>query len=236
MPVIERFAARFVRPASRRPCDATGARRSAPPAASSPQSGPASRRRRRSLAGARGSRRRAPPLCRGERSHDPAPARRDGRHGKAWPAARARRVAASILDADLSNLAYAVRQVQAGRRRSDPSRRDGRPLRPEPDVRSADHQAPPAADRAAARRPPDGRRAGPLHRRVPRRRLRLDHLPRRDRGEDRADVARDPGRRPRRRAGRQARDAAVRARAVRRAARHRPGDDRRARLRWAGAS
>ena len=40
----------------------------------------------------------------------------------------------------------------------------------------------------AVRRPPDDQRARPLHRGVPRRRLRLDHLPRRDRGAHRADL------------------------------------------------
>ena len=94
-----------------------------------------------------------------------------------------------------------------------------------------DHQAPAPADRAAVRRAPDGRRARPVPRRVPRGRLRLDHVPRRDRRGDRADPAPHPGGRPGGRAGGQAGHAAVRARAVPRAARHRPGHDRRARVR-----
>ena len=118
-----------------------------------------------------------------------------------------------------------------GGRRPDPPRRHGRPFRPEPHVRREDHQAPPPPDGAAVRRAPDDQRAWPLHRGVPRRRLRLDHVPRRDRGADRADAPRDPRRRPGGGPRRPTRDAAVGPRAVPGAARHRPRDDRRAGLR-----
>ena len=143
------------------------------------------------------ARRRAAPRAARRRERRGAPGRAQpragpGRGGGVTVADGRARVAASILDADLSNLAYAVRRVQAGRRGPHPPRRHGRPLRPEPDVRREDHQAPAPADRAAVRRPPDDRRAGPLPRRVPRGRLRLDHVPRRDRGGDRADPAAHP--------------------------------------------
>ena len=73
---------------------------------------------------------------------------------------------------------------------------------------------------------------GPLDRAVPRRRLRLDHVPRR--GRRAADPARaraDPRGRPVGGAVGQARDAARGARRLPRPARHRPRDDRRARVR-----
>ena len=47
-------------------------------------------------------------------------------------------IAASILNADLANLAREVRRAVEGRRRPDPPRRDGRPLRAEPDLRLDD--------------------------------------------------------------------------------------------------
>ena len=86
---------------------------------------------------------------RGERSDEPVPA---GVAGVAMGAGRAR-IAASILDADLGNLAHAVRRVVGGRRRPGPPRRHGRPLRPEPHVRAQDDQGAPAAhDRARSTR------------------------------------------------------------------------------------
>ena len=86
-----------------------------------------------------------------------------------------------------------------GRRRPDPPRRHGRPVRAQPDLRLDDDRAPPAGDPGAVRRAPHDRRAGPLARRLPGGRLRLDHGPRRGGGAARADPARGsrpPGGRP----------------------------------------
>ena len=67
---------------------------------------------------------------------------------------------------------------------------------------------------APVRRPPHDLRARPLDRAVPRRGLRLDHVPRRGRrAADRADPRADPSRRPLRRAVGEAGDAAERPRA-----------------------
>ena len=76
-------------------------------------------------------------------------------------------------------------QAREGRRRPPPPRRHGRPLRAEHHLRAGRRGRVPAADHAAARRPPDDRRAVALRRAVPGRRAGHDHLPRR--GADEPD-------------------------------------------------
>ncbi len=201
MPVIERFAATLraagIETTIRRN---RGTRRSGRPAASSRRSGPGSRPRPSSRGGAPGWWPKARPPC----SASAATSRR--RPG--WGTDRGRRTGPGRGEHPR------CRPVEPGLRRPPgpggrggphPPRRHGRALRPQPDVRGEDDQAPSQADRAAIRRPPDGRGAGPLPRRVPRRRLRLDHDPRRDRGGDRADAAARSGRPVARRAWRSSR-------------------------------
>ena len=67
------------------------------------------------------------------------------------------RLAPSILAADLADLAGAARPVRGGRRRPDPLRRDGRPLRAQPQLRHPGAPGPPRPHPPAARRPPHGR-------------------------------------------------------------------------------
>ena len=62
-------------------------------------------------------------------------------------------IAASILDADLGNLAQRRAARDARGRRPRPPRRHGRPLRPEPDVRREDDQGAAAADPGARSTP-----------------------------------------------------------------------------------
>ena len=77
------------------------------------------------------------------------------------------RIAPSILSADFARSGRRRRRGRSGRRRSDPRRRDGRPLR----ARTS-RSAPPVVaalkrvTQAAARRAPDDRRTRSLHRRV----------------------------------------------------------------------
>src|SRR6266571_5366088 len=66
---------------------------------------------------------------------------------------------------------------RGGQRRLAARRRDGQPLRPEPHHRAARRAQPQVGDHAAARRPPDDRRAGPLGGRVRRSRLVQRQLP-----------------------------------------------------------
>jgi len=109
---------------------------------------------------------------------------------------------------------------------SHPSRRHGWPFRPEHHLRAGHHQAPQADRQSAVRRPSDDFAAEPLRGPVHRRRLRLDHFPRRGRGADRTDSAADTQGRSACRSGYQARDAAVGSRPLPRSARHSHGHDR----------
>ena len=113
------------------------------------------------------------------------------------------RVAPSILSADFGSLSEAVDLVAPGHRLA-PRRRHGRPLRPQPDHRSAGGGVAARAHRPVLRHPPDDHRPGPVPRGVPRRRRRRVHGPRRggrDRGAGRPDArprpAGGPGRQPR---------------------------------------
>ena len=187
MPVIERVRGdapggrhRDDDPAQPRPGDRRGLR-------------PARRGARRRAAGAgrgpppRAARRRE--RRRPARRAQPRPGRRPGWGSSGGATGRAR-VAASILDADLvePRLRRPPRpegRAPTGSTSTSWTATSSRTSRSGPKT----IKAPAAADRAAVRRPPDDQRAGPLHRRVPRRRLRLDHVPRRDRRADRADPA-----------------------------------------------
>ena len=231
MPVIEASRPRSGRPASGRRSGATAARRSARRAASWPRNGRASPAPVPWPAAASGSSPRARPRCAANAVTTPC---RSG-----WGSSRGYRPGAGRREHPRRRpLEPRVRGPPdpEGRDRPDPPRRHGRPLRAEPHVRGQDHQGAPAADRAAVRRPPDDQRARPVHRGVPRCRLRLDHHPRRDRGADRADAAGHPRRRSCRGPVRQAGHAARGPRAVRAAPRHRHGHDRRARVRRADRS
>ena len=179
MPVIERVRGDPARrrhrdddPAQPRPGDRRGLR---------PARGRAGRRaagagRRPAARAARRRERRRP-----ARRAQPRAGRRSG-----WGSSRGRRAGPGSRPASStptsSTSPYAVRRVRAGGRGPDPPRRHGRPLRPEPDLRRRRRSR---HLRPRTELPFDAHlmieRARPLPRRVPRRRLRLDHVPRRDR-------------------------------------------------------
>ena len=74
----------------------------------------------------------------------------------------------SVLPADFSRLGEEVAGAREGRRRPHPVGRDGRPVRPQPDVRARRHRRQPRPRRRPVRGPPDGadaRRAGAALRR-----------------------------------------------------------------------
>ena len=174
------------------------------------------------------------------------PARRAERRAAARGRGRAERggrrpaevlVAASILDSDLGAPERGDPARRGGRGGSHPPRRDGRPLRPQHHLRAGRRSsAVRRRHRAAVRRAPHDLRARPVLDGVPRRWVRLDHLPRGGRS--------GPGTRRRWRGS--ARPVARRAcrsspatpldsaRPVSRPARHRARDDGRARVRRAG--
>ena len=185
MPVIERFAATLrdagIATTIRRnrgqeigaACGQLAAERAGEPPA------PAVARRRARLVAESAA------ALRGERSHEPVAGRGGGvARGRRSSPGRREHPRRRPRQPRLRGPAR-----RAGRRRPDPPRRHGRPLRPEPDLRREDDQG---ASGGGPRCPFDAHlmigEPGPLHRRVPRRRLRLDHLPRRDRGADRADA------------------------------------------------
>ena len=210
---------------------ATAARTPAPPAASWPRTGQGSRPRRPSPTAARRSSARARPpseatvtwrACptiwrlrwpaRPRRSNRAAvagriAARRSRRTPLAWPEGR------SLMAGRPGQRQHPRRGSRrpcresggrSDRRRPAPPGRHGRPFRPQHHLRRDGDQAPPADRKAALRRPSDDLGAGPVHGPVHRRRLRLDHVPRRSRGAHRADAAQDPQGRPAGRAGDQA--------------------------------
>ena len=172
---------RCSRPASRRRSVATAAPRSGRRAASSRPSGPVSRRPPRSPGAAPGSSARAPRpfAASGATSRRRSEWGSSGGHGTG--ADRGQHPRRRSLEHGLRRPAS-----PEGGRRSDPHRRHGRPFRPEPDVRPEDGRRHPQADGAAARRPPDDQRPAQVHRRVPRRRLRLGDVPRRGQGRRRS--------------------------------------------------
>ena len=146
-------ARRSRRPGSRRRSGATAARRSARPAGSWPPSGPASRRPRPSPDAAPASRRESAAALSRRTQRRAGP----GRGGGVAVAEGRARVAASILDADLSNLGHAVRRVQkAGADRIHLDIMDAHFV-PNLTFGPKTIKAHPPADGAAARRPPDGR-------------------------------------------------------------------------------
>ena len=216
--------------------ESTAARRSARRAASWPPSTPASPRRSSSGAAASGWSPRAPRPC----AASAATTRSRpgwGRLSVARPPAGGVQIAASILDCGPRGARRRDPARRGGRCGPDPPRRHGRPLRAQHHVRLEDHRGGPAGHRAPVRRPPDDLASPAAGRRpVPRRRLRLDHVPRRGR---RAPGPADARARSARRAGRpglsvKPGDAARGARRLPRPARHRARDDRRARVRRPG--
>ena len=116
------------------------------------------------------------------------------------------RVAVSILDADHSNMAYAIRRAEReGADRFHIDVMDGHFV---PNLTFGPKMV--KGIRPRTELPLDAHlmitRPAPVRRRVPRRRLRLDHVPRRGRpGPDRADAAARSGRPAGRRAWRSSR-------------------------------
>ena len=86
-------------------------------------------------------------------------------------------LAPSILSADFANLGEEVRDIDGGRRRLDPSRRDGRPFRAQHHLRPAGGRGAAAAQRQAVRLPPDDRAGRPLSRSLRQGRRRHHHRP-----------------------------------------------------------
>ena len=209
IPVIERFADRVraagidvddpvqprhrdrrrVRPARGRARRPARARSSSSAAASG-----SSPRARRPCAASAATSRSRPGWGRADRGQPPARARADRReHPRLGPRRARRRDPAR----------------RGGGRGPDPPRRDGRPLRAQPHLRLEDDRGRPAGHHDSVRRPPDDLRARALDAAVPRRRLRLDHVPRRGRrAADRAGPGGDPRGGPVGRAVGQAGDAA----------------------------
>ena len=86
-----------------------------------------------------------------------------------------------------------ARRPQGRRRRGRPPRRDGRPLRTQPQLRRPGDRRLAEADRLPVRHPPDDVRPGPLPRRLRQGGLRRDHLPDRGGARPRAAGASDQG-------------------------------------------
>ncbi len=94
---------------------------------------------------------------------------------------------------------------RGGRRRLDPSRRDGRPFRAQHHLRPAGHQGDPQPHRQGVRLPSDDRAGRPLSGRLRRRRLRHHHRACRGRAASRSLAAGDQERSARRPASRSTR-------------------------------
>ena len=101
-------------------------------------------------------------------------------------------IAPSILSADFSRLGDEVRGRRRGRRRLDPSRRDGRAFRAQHHLRPAGDQGDPRPHRQGVRLPSDDRAGRSLSRRLRRSRLRHHHRPCRGRAASRPLAADDP--------------------------------------------